>query len=1440
MKFRLSYLMVFLLMLFFSVGAKGQTYKDGVWYSLYYTDTKTNINALSRDFGEISGVFSPTAKTYSLQYKKYSRASTNGKLYVYEYPTSGSKKQIATVSDISDYSNWKTNNGACSENISKVSFRMEKGDGLQVKNVFIPLAKHILLENGGTSASYSFEDKKTPVGNQYPTAYTIKLRSFLTNGNISITSNNGAFHFGNGSTSKSFNVGANACASANGSGNCGSGTLGKIDNYSITVYFTPTACGTNSGTITIFDGTSTATVTVSGIGYPYFDFKASAESSKKEFGSVSAAVGESRIIGPSTTTTSASTTATFTATPSSGCTFNGWYDNPDYSGNPVSMSSTYQVTLTNNTVNSTTSKTLYAKFKKNQTLSWSNSFDAYTVINGTTVANPATASSGLAVTYSSSNTDAVTVDADGTLHGVSLGKSTITVSQAGNSDYNPAESISREFTVIDKYQPAFTPSFSGTQTALKVGETATVTLANVTEGFNISAGTSGIVSWTRTGNTVTLTALKEGSTTLTLNDPGNTVTNPASAVYTITVSKVDNTLDVEMASLETTVGNTLSVTFKGRNNNDTPIVGTVSNQVLSSSVNNGSNVISYSDGVVTALNAGTATISFSQAATDKYTASEVESFNITVLKNSSSISVTIDGAQRNSINLGRGAGVPFSYTSASDAPYSVTMTSGNESIASISGSSIVTHETDGTVIWSISQPETYKYEGSSTTVRVKVNSTPEAEGYVLDENTEYSHGTGSGVVHQYTLSGPGEVVLYYAKRNWSAIYYNMYVECSADGQQWETIQDNTSIPDSKYSDFQCDIPEDARYLRFRFPAGGTLVKYIKNVKVTRKTYVRASSDKTDIGTVNTGSTGTATLTVEWSSTNGGDISIESSNPNFAVSPAKITGTANKDGKTQVTITFTPDPNSLGENTTTLTVSDLFYTQELALKATASKQGTSITKNYDDSSASSLKVDGVISDAFAFSGVSAAAPSDSPDADFHYTIAQHVSGSAAGSEHPDLVVAYDPATNKVTALNAGTATLTIYQKSTSLYAATSASFEFAVAKHDQTVSWDKENIGLILKKGQTFEDNTATASSELPVSYSSSNTQSITVDAASGVMTAVGAGADVAITASQEGNYKYNPASISRKFTVYAQSTPVFTPSFDGTAAAVKVDESVTITLENVSDGLEGDFTVTASSAGILDWTRTENVLTIIALEAGETKLTLAQKGNDDYLAKTSEYSLTVTLPEDYAILDPAGELPVAGKYRKITLKRTIPAGLSTISLPFNTSVSALTTGTSNAGAKTYVLKNVGVDSEKGYVFYFSEVAGGILEAGVPYVIYLDSEVNAPVWRSDDGIQITDNAGSTTCGAWSLVANFTAGKSMTGLYGVVNSPDPSDGGKRINRIMKGGSGAVLNAYSASFEMAEADNSTGPAYSAPMQSRSAANKASGSDDTVEAVPLFSIPL
>jgi len=68
----------------------------------------------------------------------------------------------------------------------------------------------------------------------------------------------------------------------------------------------------------------------------------------------------------------------------------------------------------------------------------------------------ATASSGLPVSYSSSNT-AVASIVNGKIHMVNAGTATITASQVGNSSYAPAANVSQALTVLDQTQYSYWP-----------------------------------------------------------------------------------------------------------------------------------------------------------------------------------------------------------------------------------------------------------------------------------------------------------------------------------------------------------------------------------------------------------------------------------------------------------------------------------------------------------------------------------------------------------------------------------------------------------------------------------------------------------------------------------------------------------------------------------------------------------------------------------------------------------------------------------------------------------------------------------------------------------------------------------------------------------------------------------------------------------------------
>lgn len=155
------------------------------------------------------------------------------------------------------------------------------------------------------------------------------------------------------------------------------------------------------------------------------------------------------------------------------------------------------------------------------------------------------------------------------------------------------------------------------------------------------------------------------------------------------------------------------------------------------------------------------------------------------------------------------------------------------------------------------------------------------------------------------------------------------------------------------------------------------------------------------------------------------------------------------------------------------------------------------------------------------------------------------------------------------------------------------------------------------------------------------------------------------------------------------------------------------------------------------------------------------------------------------VLDPANPLCPADEFSTVTLMRTLPAGYSTISLPFDTTIEELS---GNASDKVYVLSNVGWTMSGGYTFYFSESEGGVISAGQPYVIYLESEVVNPVWADKTTVQTTSQ--TKVKGGWKFISNFTPALSMSDLYGVVNSRA---------KVMRGGANSTLNAFTSYFQL-----------------------------------------
>lgn len=250
-----------------SMGLSAQVYKNGTWYSLYDDETHENFVAV---YNETSfDVFAPTQGTMSLIWKRYGGSGTWMGMPIIHLSVSKINGESADISivdkiatDMGDFNTDVLVEGIqIGKNVSSLTIRLSGSLKRYYKDIKVLLAKHILLESGtfGTS-SKTIDMGEVVLGNSGEV--TLPLRSFLSSGDITISCDNPAFEL----SETSYEVGENACASANGNGECATGKLGAIRNYCPTVTFAPTTAGEETATITITDGVSTATVQISAKG----------------------------------------------------------------------------------------------------------------------------------------------------------------------------------------------------------------------------------------------------------------------------------------------------------------------------------------------------------------------------------------------------------------------------------------------------------------------------------------------------------------------------------------------------------------------------------------------------------------------------------------------------------------------------------------------------------------------------------------------------------------------------------------------------------------------------------------------------------------------------------------------------------------------------------------------------------------------------------------------------------------------------------------------------------------------------------------------------------------------------------------------------------------------------------------------------------------------
>lgn len=211
----------------------------------------------------------------------------------------------------------------------------------------------------------------------------------------------------------------------------------------------------------------------------------------------------------------------------------------------------------------------------------------------------ATASSNLTVTYSSSNTSVATIS-DNVVTIVGVGSTTITASQAGNSNYNTATAA--QVLVVNKATQTIT--FNALPNKVPT-DVPFALFATASSGLVVSYTSSDPTVATISGNTVTIVGV--GTTTITASQVGNTNYNPATDVAQVqVVDKLAQTITFDALA--------------GKAFGDVPFAlsATASSGLTVSYVSSNTAVATVSGNMVTILGVGSTVITASQAGSSNY------------------------------------------------------------------------------------------------------------------------------------------------------------------------------------------------------------------------------------------------------------------------------------------------------------------------------------------------------------------------------------------------------------------------------------------------------------------------------------------------------------------------------------------------------------------------------------------------------------------------------------------------------------------------------------------------------------------------------------------------------------------------------------------------------------------------------------------------------
>ncbi|MDY5650982.1 MAG: hypothetical protein SPF23_02940 [Paludibacteraceae bacterium] len=576
--------------------------------------------------------------------------------------------------------------------------------------------------------------------------------------------------------------------------------------------------------------------------------------------------------------------------------FLGWYDNAAGTGTAISKSLSFTEGITSSTKNGNNKKnnpatiTRYAVFKAKPVFY----FKATATTNNSTYGNAY-------VTFTESNKATATTTEDKTnCYGTHYNTASMTktayfraVPKTGyvfkgwstttseDDIFNTDKSITYNLTSTktnsaspEKIQyyaifgEKFAPQITGTASVNKeVGDSYTADFSFVNTSFttpsssntadfyytikhelstSVNNGTNVISYNPSTGAIQTLNA---GKATITFINKSTTTHEYAEESFIINVSKktpafkCGTSMNVD-ENLSCTYTNTSSYTPTANSSDNFYYV--ISNNTPTGNTNGSDTpeaILTFSENKIYGKNAGTATITFLQKETYKYTAAS-KTIEVTVKKYPNSISCSW-GSWTKTLNFEKGANITFSSNNnlTSITPIVVTQTSGAENATYYPAPDNViygSYNNNASATWSVSQAENYKYV-AATTQTLTVNVAKDADSgcditlfTALTESSKKVSKTDQS--NGFDLGGVGVKLSLHIKTNgFAGNEANLYTRTATT--DWTYLQEVSAPPGGECDIHNIALPAGTTHIKFTKGGGtGTDDPYIKDIVVTRTHY----------------------------------------------------------------------------------------------------------------------------------------------------------------------------------------------------------------------------------------------------------------------------------------------------------------------------------------------------------------------------------------------------------------------------------------------------------------------------------------------------------------------------------------------------------------------------------------------------------------------------